>query len=254
MLKNVVSAVAAQLAALHRDSRYGNKDLVLSLESLTLMFPLSIVLASLYSHASVAFTSVAGSSPDFDLAFQKIKPTIVIASAETIAKASAQKAADNQGILQKIHRSRQASSLAVGIMKGANTLLNQQCPRLIFTSERIGTDSVPLSPRELTDLRIFTGSRVVYALTTAKVAGAVAQTHVYDYREDPAAGKRSHFGGPLGSVELKVAETPEQAIPESADVNPKGHLVVSGPAVVGDSVRIETLAAIGDDHTLSLVE
>ena len=55
-------------------------------------------------------------------------------------------------------------------------------------------------------------------------------------------------------MELKVVETPQQPILESADGNPKGHLVVSGPAVVGDLVKTEIMATMGDDHTLSLVD
>ena len=238
---------------MHRDARYESKDLVVSLEPLALLFPLSIVLAAMFSHASIAFTSVAGSAPDFDLAFQRIKPTIVIASAETMAQAQARKTKENQGLFQKLHRSRQASSLAVGTMRGANTLLNQQCPRLIFTSERAGADSVPLSPEELTDLRIFTGARVVYALTTAQVAGAIAQTNIHDYRQDPKFGNRSHFGAPMSSVELKVVESPQQKIPEEGYNDPTGYIVVSGPAVAAGTVNTGVMGRFADDHTLSLV-
>ena len=226
---------------------------MVSLEPLALLFPLTVVLATMFSHAAIAFTSVAGSAPDFDLAFQRIKPTIVIASAETIAQAQARKVKENQGIFQKLHRSRQASALVAGTMRGANTLLNQQCPRLIFTSERAGADSVPLSPQELIDLRIFTGARVVYALTTAKVAGAIAQTNIYDYRLDFKSGNRSHFGAPLSSVELKVVDTPQRKISDEGYDNPTGHIVVSGPAVVGGSVNTGIVGRFGDDHTLSLI-
>ena len=216
------------------------------------MFPLTIVLAAVFSHASLAFTSVAGSAPDFDLAFQRIKPTIVVASAETMARTHARKAEENQGLLQKIHKSRQASSLAAGTMTGANTLLNQRCPRIIYTSERVGADSVPLGPQELTDLRIFTGARVIYALTAPKIAGAVAQTHLHDYRQDHKSGKRSHFGAPLSSVEVKVVDAPQHKIPEEGYGDPKGHIVVSGPAVAGKTVNTGIVGKFGDDSTLSL--
>ena len=216
------------------------------------MFPLTILLAAMFSHASIAFTSVAGSAPDFDLAFQRIKPTVVIASAETIARTHARKTEENKGFFQKIHHSRQASSLAAGTMTGANTLLNQRSPRLIYTSERAGADTVPLSPQELTDLRIFTGARVIYALTTPKVAGAVAQTHLHDYRQDPKSGKRSHYGAPLSSVEVKLVDSPQHKIPEERYDNPTGHIVVNGPAVVGGTVNTGITGKFGDDSTLSL--
>jgi hypothetical protein len=60
---------------------------------------------------------------------------------------------------------------------------------------------------DLSDLRIFTSARVVYALTAAKIAGAVAQTSFYDYRVVNDAGKHSHFGPPLSSVEVLLRDT-----------------------------------------------
>ena len=252
MKQNLVAAVAAQQAVLPRNHRFEEKDLVVSLDYLSLTFPLTVVLAALYSHASIALTSVAGDAPDFDLAFQRIKPTVVIASAKTISNTIAQKRKDGSGFFQKIHQSRQASSLAAGTMTAANTLLNGQCPRLIFTSERPGTDSPPLSPQDLTDLRILTGARVVYALTLPHVAGAVAQTNMLDYRNDSMSKTRSHFGAPLSSVEVKLVETPPFTISDDNYTNPTGHLVVTGPAVVGGTANTGVVAKFGDDHTLSL--
>jgi hypothetical protein len=57
-------------------------------------------------------------------------------------------------------------------------------------------------------MRIFTGARVLYALTAAKVAGALFQTHAYDYRRDSGP---SHFGPPLSSVEIKLVGLQENA-------------------------------------------
>ena len=252
ILKNIVAAISGQINSLPRNHRLDEQDLVLSLESLTLMFPLTITLAALYSHASVAFNSSAGPTADFDLAFLGVKPTIVIASAETIARAHAHKFAANQGFFQKIHHSRQASSLAAGAMRKANTLVNRNGPRIIYTSERLGADSVPLSPLELNDLRILTGARVIYALTLPKVAGAVAQTNMLDYRIDKEAKKRSHFGPPLSSVEMMAVNGPAKTIPDHDDAEPAGYLVVSGPAVVGGENRTNALVRFGDDHTLAL--
>ena len=56
-----------------------------------------------------------------------------------------------------------------------------------------------LSSELLADLRIFTGARVVYALTAPGIAGAVCQTHIFDYRRHSNA---AHFGPPLSSVEI----------------------------------------------------
>ena len=250
--KNIVAAVSGQINALPRNHRLDEQDLVLSLESLALMFPLTIILAALFSHASVAFNSSAGPTTDFDLAFVGVKPTIIVASAETVAQAHARKHAANQGFFQKIHRSRQASSLAAGTMRKANTLVNKNGPRIIYTSERLGADSTPLNPLELTDIRILTGARVIYALILPKVAGVVAQTNMMDYRVDKQTKKRSHFGAPVSSVEVKVVDGPGKKIPDDEHATPAGYLVVTGPAVVGGEDTTDTLVKFGDDHTLAL--
>jgi hypothetical protein len=62
-----------------------------------------------------------------------------------------------------------------------------------------------LSANVLSDLRIFTRARVVYALTAAKVAGAISQTAFYDYRLP--TDSKTHFGPPLTSVELFLKDT-----------------------------------------------
>jgi hypothetical protein len=105
-----------------------------------------------------------------------------------------------------------ATKAAVGSVPG--TL------RLLFVAEHVGCGTPPLSGADLCDLRAFTGARVVYALTAAKVAGAVAQTHVFDYRI--ASGKgHSHFGAPLGSVEIKLVDMGEH---KTTDESPRGEV------------------------------
>ena len=77
--------------------------------------------------------------------------------------------------------------------------------RLILASERVGTEAETLSSAALRDLRIITRSRICYALTASSVAGAVAQTNIYDYRHVDRPG-HSHFGAPLSSVEVKLVD------------------------------------------------
>ena len=80
--------------------------------------------------------------------------------------------------------------------------------RLMIVSERVGAESPPLTSEDMSDLRVFTGARVVYALSAAKVAGAVAQSGVFDYRRgEGRKGKHSHFGAPLSSVEVKLVDS-----------------------------------------------
>ena len=137
-------------------------------------------------------------------------------------------------------------------MRKANSLVNKNGPRVIYTSERLGADSVPLTPLELTDIRILTGARVIYALTLPKVAGAVAQTNMLDYRIDKEAKKRSHFGPPLSSTEVKAVSGLAKKILDHDDAVSAGYLNVSGPAVVGGVITTDALVKFGDDHTLAL--
>ena len=243
--------MAAQIAVLPRNHRLSPSDLLLSLESLAQTYPLVLTLAALFSHASLAFTSVGGSTPDFDLAFQSLSPSIVIASSGTMARAHTTRSQAPSGVLQKLHHSRQASALAAGTMRTANSLAGSAGgPRLVYTSG--APDSVPLSPRELNDLRVLTGARIAYALTLPRVAGAVAQTNVFDYRMVGDAGGRSHFGPPLGCLEIKVVDAPRHTIVDADDVDPVGHFVVSGPAVVGGEVNTGVLGKFGEDCTVVL--
>jgi hypothetical protein len=66
----------------------------------------------------------------------------------------------------------------------------------------------------LSDLRLFFGARVGYALTAARIAGAICQTNILDYREKPGS---SHFGAPLSCLEIHLAgeeEHMKQSMPQ----------------------------------------
>jgi acyl-CoA synthetase (AMP-forming)/AMP-acid ligase II len=109
--------------------------------------------------------------------------------------------------------------------------------RLLFVSERTGVNTPPLSSTDLSDLRIYTGARLVYALTAAKVAGAVAQTNIYDYRRGVTpSNKHSHFGIPLSCLEVKLVDTPSH---KTTDEHSIGEIVVTGPSVAGGEVSLD---------------
>jgi hypothetical protein len=120
----------------------------------------------------------------------------------------------------------------------------------LFTSERAGLNTPPLSSKDLSDLRIYTQARVVYALTAAKVAGAVAQTNMYDYRLGMPSNKHSHFGVPLSSLEVKVRDTPTLKTTEEQSI---GELVVVGSSVAGGEASLGFNATFREDHTLAYV-
>ena len=210
-----------------------------------------VTLAALYSNSSIALTSSAGPNVDFGAAFQGIFPTVVIATPETMTRAHKQMMRDSGGVLSRFQHSSRARSLAAGVMPKASTLLTKGSPRLVYISQKASVDSVQLSPRELTDLRILTGARFVYALTIANVAGAVAQTNMLDYRIDESTKQSTHFGPPLSCVEIKLLETSVYKIRDGED--PTGEIVVTGPAVIGGETKVGLVGTIRDDHTLVLM-
>lgn len=177
-------------------------------------------MVALFSNASVALNSVAGEGVDLALATAGATPTVVIASSRTVSDYHKKVMRPHTGLLSSIGRKFQAQSFDAGRMPTQNLLsrLTNLAPtaelslpklRLLIVSYRV--DDSPenlLSSEQLTDLRIFTGARVVYALTAPGVAGAISQTHPFDYRrhEGPA-----HFGPPLSSVEIVLTGHPENS-------------------------------------------
>lgn len=207
----MVAAIGALNSTLPRAQRFDSNDLVLSIDSLSRSYPLCQVLRALYANASVALNSVAGESVDFALATVGVSPTVIVASSRTMSDYHSKVMKPHTGLMSSITHWFQARKLDAGNMP-SHGLLNQvgnmgptselsfDKLRLICISHRCDADKdVLLASEQLTDLRIFTGARVVYALTGPGVAGAVAQTNVFDYRRFEGA---SHFGSPLSSAEI----------------------------------------------------
>ena len=120
-------------------------------------------------------------------------------------------------------------------------------PRLIYIAESTSDEEVPLSLNEFFNLRILTGSRLIHALTNAKVAGPIAQTNILDYQiRGVGTSKHSHFGPPLSSVEVKLKEVEGKSNENGAI----GTLVVTGPAVVDGETEIDRIVTITESNTL----
>ena len=278
--RNLVSAIGALITTLPARQRLSAADLVLPASSFSESYVLCQTLAALYTHASLAITSVASPGVDLSIATRSIAPTVVIASAETLTSLHEKEAAAIRGIFGRYGKSTQSSTLSTGRMPtGKGLLFRFLAPsasalgnkpgrlRLILTSDRIGCDTPPLTSSMLSDLRIFTRARICYALTAAQVCGAVAQTNVFDYRTNSEQGERervpgqsegqawgqgrSHFGTPLSCVEVKLANKRD---PDVAGNEPEGEIVVSGPAVSGgESVGLGVKGRFREDGTLQLL-
>lgn len=215
---NLVAGIAGQLASTPAKERLNPSDLFLPAESLTHVHTLVITLAALYSNTSVALTSVAGQSPDLDLATRGVAPTVIVASPTSLLRTHAECSGKIGSALAKLSHTLSTRALTQeGVFSPANMLSPFSSGarvtmgttpgklRAIYVAERAGSGAPHLSSRVLNDLRIFTGARIIYALTAAKVAGAVSQTAYFDYRLD-AEGK-GHFGPPLTSVEVFLKDS-----------------------------------------------
>lgn len=254
---NIVAAVGALISAIPARQRLSSADLVLPADQFGHNYVFCQTLAALFAHASLAITSVAVPGVDLALARRGVAPTVIIAGAPTLVKLHQQETGSITSGFQRFGKYTQDQSMSAGRMPTDGLLFKLLAPsstttnpgklRLILTSERVGTGSPHLSSTLLSDLRIFTRSRIIYALTAAKVAGAVAQTNVFDYRRDDG-NAASHFGIPLSSVEVKLVNASDA---EVGAQEPKGTIVVSGPAVVGGQVSLEVEGRVREDCTLA---
>ena len=207
-----------------RNHRFTSSDIVLSIDSLARSYPLCQILNALFSNASVALNSVAGENVDFALATNGISPTVIVASSATMAMYHDLVMKPHSGIVASIGRWAQARTLDSGNMPSNNILsrLSRVGPtaelsldnlRLLCISHRIDADvSARLSSQQLTNLRIFIGARIVYALTGPGIAGAITQTNFFDYR---CSSGPSHFGAPVSSTEITLTGVSETASSET---------------------------------------
>ncbi|KGO78041.1 AMP-dependent synthetase/ligase [Penicillium italicum] len=254
---NLVSAIGAITSTLPRTQRFNPTDIVLSIDSLSRSYPLCTTLAALFANSSIALNSVAGENVDFALATAGVSPTVIVASSQTMAEYHENIMRPHTGILTSIGRWLQARTLDAGNMPTRNFFsqiarvsptseLSLDELRLLCISHRIdGNPAAHLTSEQLTELRIFTGARVVYALTGPGVAGAIAQTNAFDYR---CLTGPSHFGAPLSSTEITLTNVPEG----TSDGKEEGKLTVSGPAVVGGTTALPGRARISKENTLEL--
>ncbi|MCJ1403006.1 hypothetical protein MMC11_006228 [Xylographa trunciseda] len=245
--KNIIAAIAAQIAAVPRNHKIGPSDLLMPLDSLTTIYTMVLTLAALFSGASIALTLIAGPAADYDSAFLGVSPTIIVASAQTMIQAHKEKFNASHDNWSKIQYTLQARALLAGRMNKPHV----PGPRLIYISTYISANPQFLSSKQLHDLRVLTGARIVCSLTAAKVAGAISQTNAFDYRIQDEPQEPSHFGAPLSAVEIKVVDTPMSKISDDGEF--VGHIVVTGPAVTGDEVNLGIMGRIRDDSTLALV-
>ncbi|KAI4602056.1 hypothetical protein KJ359_010922 [Pestalotiopsis sp. 9143b] len=260
--KNLASAISAQLTAIPTTQRLSPADLFLSAAPLSASFPLVLTLAALYSNASVAFNSVAGSVADIVLATGGIAPTVIVATPQTLEKMHAETSSKITSFLTSASHWVQARSLVQnGAMPVASFLSSYNDSikpfigttpgklRLVYVAESAGAGTPVLSERTISNSRIFFGARVIYALTAARVAGAVTQTQFNDYRMH-GDGTGCQFGPPLSSIELVLKDSGSHKTTDDGQ-KIEGEINVRGPAVAGGATSLGVVGKIRDDNTLA---
>ena len=115
---------------------------------------------------------------------------------------------------------------------------------MLFTHElALAADTQPLSPSDLNELRQFLAARVVYALCSPRVAGAICAQSPYDYRyerpqkasEGTKQARCAHFGPPTPAIEVWLKDSEGY---KATDVGgPRGQVWVRGPVVPGKEGR-----------------
>jgi hypothetical protein len=258
---NLVAGVSGQLIAIPTKEKLGAADLFLPADSLANIHTLTLTLAALYSNASVALKSVAGNSPDLVLATQGIAPTVLVASPGSLAKLHQESSQKLSSALGKASHFLSTRSLVQeGVQEGVNPLAAFSAAsrasigttpgklRLLYVADRAGASAPFLSTKVLSDVRIFTGARVVYALSAPRVAGAVTQTALYDYRVDEDGS--GHFGAPLTSVEYVLKDKDGH---KTTDDKVEGEIFVRGPAVSGGEAGLGVVGQVRGDYTLAYV-
>lgn len=232
---NIIAGIAGQLTSIPTTQRITHADLFLPVDSFSTIYPLVLTLAALYSNASVALNSVAGESADLVLATQGIAPSIIVVSASSLANTHTETADKlNTPLYNIVHWFQTRALVQDGVMPLASILSRifdsfrpaignmPRKLRLIYVSEKAGVKTTPLTSQILSDLRIYTGSRIIYALTCAKVAGAVTQTGLYDYRVGSDPETQSHFGAPVSSVEVFFKDSKQHKTTDKASAGDVG--------------------------------
>ena len=216
---NIVAGTSAQLSALPSRQRLSHDDIFLPADSLAQPHMLTQTFAALYSGAVVALNSVAGPQVDLATSVAGISPTVIATSAASALKLHVVTKSVVSNGLREFALNSQKRALEAGYMPPTTAFSHVVVPtramlgglpsklRLLYVFEQLHSNAPPLNSEILTELRAFTGARVIYALAAASVAGTVTQTGFFDYRRKTQGHEeQSHFGAPMSSLEVKLVD------------------------------------------------
>ncbi|KAK5101093.1 hypothetical protein LTS08_004699 [Lithohypha guttulata] len=260
--RNLLSGTSALQSSLPRLHKLANNDSILITTPLNTTYALCWALLALFSGSTLLLTSVAG--PNINLitatksARQLLKPTQIIADARSIPRLleDLTSLAGQGGLGAKYSVWSTARAINQGYMpsptskptylpsslSALKTLYIAQ-PDILPSAQRI-------SSATLSNLRLLLSARVSLALTSARVAGYIAQTNILDYRDKLGV----NCVGPV-AASLEVCLVGEED--ELAKSDGVGEVAVKGPGVAGREkgrVVLEGVRARVDlDNTVVLV-
>ncbi|EXJ70038.1 uncharacterized protein A1O5_07111 [Cladophialophora psammophila CBS 110553] len=247
--ENLISGTAALLATLPRAQKLSLTDSLLPTTPLTDSYTLCWIFATLYSNATLSLNSVSGDNIDLAHAASQTSPTVVLASPATVQAYLSHPNTTLPGGLSKYMTTRtlQQGNLPTKQATSAHALSHLRV--LLIPQSSTAPASTRLSSSTLHSIRTHLKCRIGYALTSPSVAGAIAQTNIFDYRDKGL--KVCCVGAPLSSVEVNL--TGEEHVMGSR--TPRGATVmIKGPAVVGGKTTLENVhMQIDDDYTLILL-
>ncbi|OAP64736.1 hypothetical protein AYL99_00708 [Fonsecaea erecta] len=247
--ENLISGTAALSATLPRAQKLGPNDSFLPTLPLTDSYTLCWTFAALYSNATLALNSVAGDNVDLTHASSQTSPTVVLASPTTVqAYLSHPNTALPSGLSKYMTtRTLQQGNLPTKQATAFDTLSHLRV--LLIPQSVTAPASARLSSSTLHNIRTHFKCRIGYALTSPSVAGAIAQTNIFDYRDK--GDKVCCVGAPLSSVEINLAGEE----PAMGSRTPRGATVtIKGPAVVGGKTTLDDVnVQIDEDYTLLLL-
>jgi len=271
---NIVSAVAAQAAVLPKTEKYTPEDVLVPVNTLSDLYTRIHLYTALAAGSTIALNAIAGREASVESTILNVNPTIIVASPTSLLNLYRQTRGTMIELWHSLIHTLQTRTLVThGQIPKGNffTRLNDYGRprvgsrlRLVFTAELAGNaDSQPLNSLDLSDLRIFLKSKVVYALAHHSVAGAIAQQNVFDYRIQkpkvlPSRNKGierscAHFGAVMPGCEVWTEDV--EGLTADDEVGPRGQVVVKGPVVSGGGPRrLGVKGWFRDDGVLGYVE
>ncbi|KAH0606332.1 uncharacterized protein H6S33_003993 [Morchella sextelata] len=252
--RNIIAGVASAIHALPKNEQLTKNDVFIPVDTLSDLYTRINTYAALASGATLALNPVSGSSADFEKCVARVRPTVVVASPNTLDEVHRKTMGSQMEMWHGIIHYFQSRTLTVhgSIPKGNFwTRVNDYARpsagdpsrlRLILTAESAGDlESKPLNSEDLSDLRVFFGCKVVYGLKYYLVAGPICQTHIYDYRVQTQIPKPSrkkgvlkrcaHFGPVAPGCEVVTRDYQEYSAADEG--GSRGEIVVRGLTVSG---------------------